>query len=449
MLLAPGQCSVGNGSNAIAVHIPDLALRAAAAAQVGIRVCQHINEFQAGISVLRMCVDTDHIVGVAIGTVVVVVDLGAGNIIRHIGGSPAGQITGRCNGIALINFRLLGGTVVADAVGVDQTTLIGGIVPFQTTVVHTVRGQDRLDGAVCHIFFQQIGQFLLVVALHTVPHYHASPVAGIGAGVQDRSVHGIAVVCRRHSRQHFLGNIQQIIHAGDLRAACFLIGLPVDLDSVALGGIRQLVTGSIVTNAHRHHIDAAGIVTAELADKVQRGFQTFIGLHMRHLVQIVIQIQQHSAVDHVIDIFCRDKHNIGQIAAGKDSIGLFIGICPDFHIETARSEVFAFETANKTAGQICITGIKSNGLGSGCGSIGAGRRSCGGAGSGACAAATGGETKCCCTNAGNLKEIASGNHTFHNLKSPFSSFYEPDVLDTHPNEYGRAINPLQRRPSVP
>ena len=82
---------------------------------------------------------------------------------------------------------------------------------------------------------------------------------------------------------------------------------------------------------------------------------------MGHLVKVIVQIQQHSALNHRVKIFDRDVHDIRQITAGEDSVGLFIGISPNIYVEAAGGEVVTLVAADDTAGQVGILRIEGNG----------------------------------------------------------------------------------------
>ena len=82
---------------------------------------------------------------------------------------------------------------------------------------------------------------------------------------------------------------------------------------------------------------------------------------MGHLVEVVIQIQQHAAFDHIIDILGRNVHDVRHIAAGQNGVGLFVRVSPHLHIKAAGGKVIAFVAADKTAGQVGITGVEGDG----------------------------------------------------------------------------------------
>ena len=186
-------------------------------------------------------------------------------------------------------------------------------------------------------------------------------------------------------------------------------------DCVALGGVQPLILDVAVADTGGDAVDAAGTCALELTDVVQSRLNFGESLQMRHLVQIVVQIQQHTALNHDIQALFRDEHHIRQVAAGEDCVGLFIRVSPDLQIEAMLCEVIALEAANQAAGYVCIAGIEGDGLrtagrSSGTGTSGAASGSAAGG-----AAATGGQGGCRTGDCTSLEEITTGNHLFHGL----------------------------------
>ena len=352
---------VGEVCVAAVIAVPELAVRAGRSNEQCIGISQHIQESKAGIQLLRLGIDADNIVGIAVRALAVVEDLRTGNVVFQIVGGPAGQIAAGNHSLGVLGLGHLGGTVIADGIGVQQAALICLIVPLQALVVQAVGAEDAGVRTFHHVGFQQIRQLTLTVALHTIPHCHAGKVRGIGTAVQHGAVVLASVIVGGLSLQHRVHDIQQVIHRGDFRRTGFLVDIPANLDSVALGGVGVLVGVKVFANIQRQNIQASGFCAAIVAHIVERCIHALVRLDMGHLVKVIVQIQQHSALNHRVKILDRDVHDIRQITAGEDSIGLFIGISPDIYVEASRGKVVTLVAADDTTGQVGIFRVEGNG----------------------------------------------------------------------------------------